>query len=78
MKKLGFGLMRLPLLDNNDYGSVDVERVKSMVDQFMENGFTYFDTAAPTTRATVKWRSGRRLLLVQHEPFEKTPTQKIN
>ena len=47
MKKLGFGLMRLPLLDKNDYSSVDVERVKKMVDQFMENGFTYFDTAAP-------------------------------
>ena len=39
--------MRLPLLDKNDYSSVDVERVKKMVDQFMENGFTYFDTAAP-------------------------------
>lgn len=44
---MGFGLMRLPLLDKNDYSSVDVERVKKMVDQFMENGFTYFDTAAP-------------------------------
>ena len=50
MKKLGFGLMRLPLLNNNDYGSVDVEQVKKMVDQFMENGFTYFDTAAPYHR----------------------------
>ncbi len=47
MKKLGFGLMRLPQTDPNDYGGVDVERVKGMVDQFMENGFTYFDTAAP-------------------------------
>ena len=47
MKKLGFGLMRLPQTDPNDYGSVDMERVKGMVDQFMKNGFTYFDTAAP-------------------------------
>lgn len=47
MKKLGFGLMRLPLLDKDDYSSVDIERVKGMADVFMENGFTYFDTAFP-------------------------------
>ena len=44
-KKLGFGLMRLPLLDKNDAGSIDVEHVKKMVDTFIERGFTYFDTA---------------------------------
>ena len=32
-------------LDADHYGSVDVERVKKMADLFMENGFTYFDTA---------------------------------
>lgn len=45
MKKLGFGLMRLPLLDASDPASIDVEQVKKMVDIFMEKGFTYFDTA---------------------------------
>ncbi|MEY8338219.1 aldo/keto reductase [Lachnospiraceae bacterium 62-35] len=45
MKKLGFGLMRLPLLDKADPGSIDVEKVKKMVDLFIEKGFTYFDTA---------------------------------
>ncbi len=50
MKKLGFGLMRLPQLDGDDYGSVDIETVKKMADAFMENGFTYFDTAAPYHR----------------------------
>jgi hypothetical protein len=44
-KKLGFGLMRLPLLDENDAGSVDIELTKKMVDAFIEKGFTYFDTA---------------------------------
>lgn len=44
-KKLGFGLMRLPLLDQNDPTSIDIEQTKKMVDVFMENGFTYFDTA---------------------------------
>ena len=50
MKKLGFGLMRLPLLDPNDYSSVDIEATKQMADLFMERGFTYFDTAAPYHR----------------------------
>ena len=45
MKKLGFGLMRLPLLDESDRSTVDVETVKGMVDRFLERGFTYFDTA---------------------------------
>ncbi len=31
MKKLGFGLMRLPQLDGDDYGSVDIEDRKSVV-----------------------------------------------
>ena len=44
-KKLGFGLMRLPLLDSNDAASIDIEQTKQMVDEFIEQGFTYFDTA---------------------------------
>ncbi len=42
IKKLGFGLMRLPMLDG---GKVDIGQTKQMVDLFMEKGFTYFDTA---------------------------------
>ncbi len=45
VKKLGFGLMRLPLLNPDDEGSIDLELTKKMVDVFMEKGFTYFDTA---------------------------------
>ena len=44
-KKLGFGLMRMPLTDPADASAVDVEQVSRMVDLFLENGFTYFDTA---------------------------------
>ena len=44
-KKLGFGLMRLPLNDKTNAGDIDVEQVKQMVDRFLERGFTYFDTA---------------------------------
>lgn len=47
MKKLGFGAMRMPLLDKKDPKSIDIEQVKAMVDTFMERGFTYFDTAHP-------------------------------
>ena len=41
VKKLGFGLMRLPQKE----GVIDVERVKTMVDMFLDAGFNYFDTA---------------------------------
>ncbi len=44
-KKLGFGLMRLPLLNADDAASIDIEQTKKMVDLFIEKGFTYFDTA---------------------------------
>lgn len=45
MKKLGFGLMRLPTIDKTNDADIDIEQVKKMVDLFMEKGFTYFDTA---------------------------------
>ena len=45
MKKLGFGLMRLPTLDKSDPSKVDIAQLKQMVDLFLEKGFTYFDTA---------------------------------
>ena len=45
MTKLGFGMMRLPLVDENDQTSVDMEHVNKMVDAYMESGFNHFDTA---------------------------------
>ena len=45
MKKLGFGLMRLPLTDAESEGAIDIELFKQMVDSFISQGFTYFDTA---------------------------------
>jgi len=41
IKKLGFGLMRLPMIGED----VDIEQTKKMVDLFLSKGFTYFDTA---------------------------------
>ena len=40
--KLGFGLMRLPKLED---GEIDIEQVIKMVDMVIEGGGTYFDTA---------------------------------
>lgn len=45
MKTLGMGMMRLPLIDENDFKSVDYEQVNQMVDKYMNAGFNYFDTA---------------------------------
>lgn len=41
IKKLGFGLMRLPM--QND--EIEMVEAGKMVDLFMEKGFTYFDTS---------------------------------
>ncbi len=43
MPKLGFGLMRLPRLE--DGKTIDVEQVKVMTDAFLDAGMRYFDTA---------------------------------
>lgn len=42
-KKLGFGLMRLPC--NGD--KVDLEKSGEMIDYFLDQGYTYLDTAYP-------------------------------
>ena len=43
-KKLGFGLMRLPVL-SADPTDFDYAQLEQMVDLFIESGFTYFDTS---------------------------------
>ena len=40
-KKLGFGLMRLPMKE----GEVGLGQLCEMVDFFLSSGFDYFDTA---------------------------------
>lgn len=44
-KKLGFGFMRLPILDPDKQTAIDQKQVEKMVDLFIERGFTYCDTA---------------------------------
>lgn len=40
-KKLGFGMMRLPMAN----GDINYEELNKMVDEYISRGFTYFDTA---------------------------------
>lgn len=35
MKKLGFGAMRLPLIDPQDKSSIDIEELKRMIDTYI-------------------------------------------
>lgn len=45
-KKLGFGMMRLPMRKlEEDVEVVDTDQVCQMVDEFLDRGFRYFDTA---------------------------------
>lgn len=44
MKNLGFGMMRLPLL-SDDQTDFDYDELNRMVDEFIGNGYTYFDTS---------------------------------
>jgi len=45
MVDLGFGCMRLPLLNSDDPTSYNEEKIFKLFDMFIENGFKYFDTA---------------------------------
>jgi predicted aldo/keto reductase-like oxidoreductase len=45
IKKLGFGLMRLPTVTGKPDGDVDIAQLSDMVDLFLGKGFKYFDTA---------------------------------
>ena len=65
-KRLGFGLMRLPLKDAEDAGSIDMETTCAMVDAFLNKGFTYFDTAYMYHNG--KSETAAREALVQRHP----------
>lgn len=67
IKKLGFGLMRLPQKDN----AIDIKQTKVMVDMFMDAGFTYFDTAWAYNGS----EDAIRQALVERYPREKIPAR---
>ena len=41
IKKLGFGLMRLPYSESEQWGHVDLEKTRQMIDAYMAEGFSY-------------------------------------
>ena len=64
IKKLGFGLMRLPQKD----GNTDIAETSEMVDMFLDADFTYFDTAW----AYAGSEDAIRQALVERYPREKS------
>jgi predicted aldo/keto reductase-like oxidoreductase len=75
-KKLGFGCMRLPLLDKDDQTSFDTETLNKMVDTFLERGFTYFDTAY-TYHGFKSENAIKEALVKRHNRNEFTLTTKL-
>ena len=60
MKKLGFGMMRLPTVDPKATEQIDLPQVCGMVDTFLARGYTYFDTAYfyhASARSGTPWSS---------------------
>ena len=66
-KKLGFGLMRLPVFDG-DPTRIDMDQVCKMVDIFMEDGCTYFDTS-------YVYHNGASETAVRHALVERYPRE---
>ena len=47
MTRIAFGMMRLPLFNEEDQKSIDFEHVDRMVELCMEKGVNFFDSAYP-------------------------------
>ena len=81
MKKLGFGLMRLPLKEGFTGAhlaspDIDLELLKEIIDIFLTEGFSYFDTAFPYHQGCSE--TALRELAVRRRPRESfTVTDKL-
>ena len=53
MNKLGFGFLRLPMLEKD--GEIDLERLNEMVDVYLQHGKKYFDTAYTYLNGKSEW-----------------------
>ncbi len=71
-KKLGFGMMRLPMVG----GDVNYDEVSRMVDEFLAAGFNYFDTAHGYLGGLSEVAVGR-CLSARHERSEFLLTDKL-
>lgn len=66
LSQLGFGAMRLPLLDG---GAIDEVQVEQMVDYAMSKGLNYFDTAYPYHNGASEEVLGRILKKYDRDSF---------
>ena len=72
--KLGFGMMRLPKLED---GSMDLPQICDMVDLFLDSGFSYIDTAYVYDGGESEIVTGKALV-ERHPRDAYTVTTKIN
>ena len=71
-KNFGFGMMRLPMIEDE----VDKEQVKDMVDYFLDHGFNYFDTAHGYINGKSE-KAVKECLTSRHERSEYLLTDKL-
>ena len=58
---LGFGFMRLPLVDEEDRTVIDLDRVNEMVDAYIDAGYDYFIQVTIIMGERAKRQSGNAL-----------------
>jgi len=58
---LGFGFMRLPLVDEEDRTVIDLDRVNRMVDAYIDAGYDYFEQDTIITVEIARRQSGNAL-----------------
>ena len=75
--KLGFGLMRLPQTNPDDAGSIDIPGCERMADAFIDQGFTYFDTAWMYHNKESE-PATKKFLVERHERSEYTLATKMH
>lgn len=63
---LGFGLMRLPLMEN---GEIDQQHLEKMVEYALNNGVNYFDTAYPYHGGNSEIAIGKALAKYPRDSF---------
>ncbi len=67
LRKLGFGIMRLPTLPT---GTIDTPLAREMIDSYLKAGFSYFDTA-------YKYHNGEAEIFLRENLVERYPRDRF-